>query len=218
MLKALIFDFDGLILDTETPEYLAWQDVYRRYGAELTISVWGQIVGGLHGSTFEPAGHLQELIGRDLDCDAIRAEVSRRSLETIHASPIRAGVESVIHSARRSGLTLAIASSSPHRWVDTHLKRLGLYDYFDHVLCGDDVERTKPAPDLYLLALERLRVSANAALVFEDSPNGAKAARAAKIECVVVKNPCTEHLPFEAGDHFLSSLEDFDLAKWIADG
>jgi HAD superfamily hydrolase (TIGR01509 family) len=215
MLTSLIFDFDGLILDTETPDFLAWGDIYRAHGQELTIQTWGQIIGGSHASDFEPEFHLQKLIGHDLDCASIRAEADRRSLEAIHRNPILPGVIELISSAKSIGLRLAIASSSPHSWVDAHLKRLGLFEHFDPIVCREDVQRTKPAPDLFLLALKKLNAGAAEAIVFEDSPNGAAAARAASIFCVVVKNPCTAQLPFSAGDHFAESLEHVDLTALL---
>jgi putative hydrolase of the HAD superfamily len=122
-----------------------------------------------------------------------------------------------LHEAKRFGLKLAIASSSPHSWVDTHAKRLGIFDYFDMVICADDVAagRTKPNPDLFLLALDQLRVRKDEAIVFEDSPNGVKAAKSAGIFVVAVPNPVTSLLSIENANLTLTSLTDLSLPELL---
>ncbi|HVF24844.1 MAG TPA: HAD-IA family hydrolase, partial [Anaerolineales bacterium] len=129
------------------------------------------------------------------------------------AQPVLPGVLETIHEAKRLGLKLAIASSSTHSWVDTHAKRLGIFDHFDSIICSDDVgaDRTKPFPDLYLMALDRLQIRNDEAVVFEDSPNGVTAARSAGIFVVAVPNPVTSLLKFEGEDLMLASLSDLYL-------
>jgi beta-phosphoglucomutase-like phosphatase (HAD superfamily) len=172
-IKALIFDFDGLILDTETPDYQVWQNIYREHGFELPHDEWGKIIGGYGISTFDAAEHLSFLSQGQLDSVSLRDRHRLESSALTLSQPILPGVMDYLSEARRLGLKLAIGSSSPHSWVDMHAKRLGIFGYFDQVLCADDVGigRTKPNPDLFLLALERLKVRANEAVVFEDSPN-----------------------------------------------
>src|SRR5215470_11879862 len=130
-LKALIFDFDGLILDTETPEYLAWQTIYREYGFELPQEEWGKIIGGYGLSDFDAAEHLAHLSQGQLDSASLRARHLSESLTRIHAQSVLPGVLDYIHEAKRLGLKLAIASSSKHNWVDTHAQRLGIFQYFN---------------------------------------------------------------------------------------
>jgi HAD superfamily hydrolase (TIGR01509 family) len=127
--------------------------------------------------------------------------------------PILPGVTDYLHEAKRLGLKLAIASSSPHAWVDGHAKRLGIFDYFDHVICSDDVGvgRTKPNPDLYLLALNQLQVQKNEAIIFEDSPNGVKAANRAGIFVVAVPNSITSLLVLDNADLIVQSLSELPL-------
>jgi HAD superfamily hydrolase (TIGR01509 family) len=217
MIKALIFDFDGLILDTETPEYQVWQNIYREHGFELPHEEWGKIIGGYGLSMFDAADHLSLLLQGQLDSASLRDRHRSESAELYLLQPILPGVMDYLHEARRLGLKLAIASSSPHSWVDTHAKRLGIFDDFDQVLCADDVGvgRTKPNPDLFLLALERLKVRANEAIVFEDSPNGIKAARAAGILAVAVPNAVTSLLSIENANLTLGSLADLSLADLL---
>jgi len=213
MIKALIFDFDGLILDTETPELLVWQKVYREHGQELTARTWGQIVGGTAASSFEPASHLAALTGNNLDIEGLKARVRGESLAQIHRQPPLPGVRELIDDARQRGLKLAVASSSPHDWVDAHLARLGLLSSFDVIKAREDVPRTKPEPDLFLAALSGLDILPDQAVVLEDSPNGVRAAKRAGLFVVAVPNPVTESLLFEREDLRLSSLKEISLSE-----
>ncbi len=123
MIKALIFDFDGLILDTETPEVDVWQSIYREHGHEMPVHEWAKTIGGYGISTFDAAEHLSQLTG--LDPAPLRARYRAEADAIIHANPILPGVTDLITAAEQRGLRLAVASSSPHSWVDTHLARLG---------------------------------------------------------------------------------------------
>jgi HAD superfamily hydrolase (TIGR01509 family) len=212
MLKALIFDFDGLILDTETPEVLVWQSIYRDHGFELPADEWEKTVGGYGISNFDAAEHLSLLASGQLDAVSMRARYRKEADQIIHTSPVLPGVINMIEQAKENGLQLAIGSSSPHAWVDTHAKRLGIFHYFDHIVCADDVElgRTKPNPDIYLKALEKLGVQNNEAVVFEDSPNGVLAARRAGIFVVAIPNPLTAKIGV-SGDLTISSLTELSL-------
>jgi HAD superfamily hydrolase (TIGR01509 family) len=217
MLKALIFDFDGLVLDTETPEYLAWKGIYQEHGFELPHDEWGKIIGGYGAAHFDAAEHLSLLSQGRLDSASLRSRHKLESLAAIERESILPGVWNYIHEAKRLGLKLAIASSSPHSWVDAHAQRLGIFHYFDVVICNDDVSvgRTKPNPDLFLLALDQLQVQKNEAVVFEDSPNGIKAANRAGIFVVAVPNPVTSLLVIEGANLILSSLSDLPLSDLI---
>jgi HAD superfamily hydrolase (TIGR01509 family) len=218
MVKALIFDFDGLILDTETPDYQVWQAIYREHGFELPHEEWGKVIGGYGLSNFDAAAHLSFLTQGRLDSVSLRDRHHSESAALTLAQPILPGVMDYLRAAKRLGLRLAIASSSPHSWVDTHMKRLALFDYFEKVICQDDVAagRTKPNPDLFLSALDRLQVRKNEAIVFEDSPNGVTAARSAGIFVVAVPNPITSLLPFEGADLTLTSLADLSLPQLLS--
>lgn len=210
-LEALIFDFDGLILDTETPEVDVWQAIYREHGHELPVEEWIKTIGGYGISTFNAATHLAGLTG--LDAAPLYARYRSESDVIIHASPILPGVTDLLADASARGLRLAIASSSPHSWVDPHLSRLGVAGRFDAVICSEDVApgRTKPNPDLFLLAVERLKVRKAAAVVFEDSPNGVRAARSAGIFVVAVPNPLTANLGLNGANLTVKSLAEVRL-------
>lgn len=216
-IKALILDFDGLILDTETSEVSVWKAIYAEHGLEFPAGRWAQIIGGWGISTFDAAEYLHELAHDSLDVDALRARHRDESMELVLHQSVREGVLDYLDEARNLGLLLAIASSSPHEWVDTHLARLGLADRFEKIVCADDVPpgRTKPHPDLYLKALNELSLRADEALVFEDSPNGVKAARAAGIFVVAVPNPTTSLLTINDADLKINSMGDLSLADLL---
>lgn len=217
--KALLFDFDGLILDTETSEFLVWQKIYREYGQEMLPETWGQVIGGYGISNFDGAVHLAELVGNGLEARELNARYRSESDALILQQPVLPGVVDYLDDACRLGLRLAVASSSPHSWVDTHLSRLGLADRFDVIICRDDVPpgRTKPHPDLFLKALEVLGLQADEAVVFEDSPNGVNAARAAGIPVVSIPNPITRLLKTEGATLTLNSLAQIPLQKLLND-
>ena len=215
-IKALIFDFDGLIIDTEMPDYASWQAVYAEYGQELPVAMWGQIVGGTGASDFDPHSYLEELSGQSLDREEVW--ISRRTayLDTVAEQPILPGVKNYLDGARERGFKLAVASSSPDNWVNGHLTRLCLIDYFDVIKTADDVARTKPDPELYLAALAALDVAAEETVVFEDSGNGVRAAKAAGIYTVAVPNGLTAQLTIEGADQRLNSLAELPLDELLA--
>ena len=212
MLEALIFDFNGLVLDTETPEVLVWQSIYREHGFELPVEEWEKTVGGFGLSNFDAAKHLALLSSGRLDSVSLRSQYRKEADAIIHASPVLPGVVSMIEEAKREGLKVAIGSSSPHSWVDAHVSRLGIMNYFDHIVCQDDVMpgRTKPHPDIFLKVLDQLAVKKDAAVIFEDSLNGVLAARRAGIFVVAVPNPLTAKMGV-TGDMTVPSLSGLSL-------
>lgn len=212
MIRALIFDFDGLILDTETPEYHAWRAIFREHGHDLPLEKWMAVVGSNTTTAgFDPIDYLMKLMGRPLDREAIQRDLTTRQMALIAAQPVQPGVEQQIEAARRRGLKLAVASSSPQRWVVDHLERLGLLAYFDAVRTADHVQHIKPAPDLFLAACEALEVQPAEAIAFEDSPNGVTAAKRAGLFVVAVPNPLTRHGDLSHADLILGSLAEMPL-------
>lgn len=215
MIRALIFDFDGLIVDTETPALRSWQEIFREYGQELTLDWWAQFVGrGESGGTAE---RLEQLVGRPLDPEALRAHRRARHVEMVEAQPILPGVEDRIAEAREMGIRLAVASSSPRRWVAGHLERLGLLRHFKAVRCRDDADvgALKPDPAVYLAAMRDLDVAAHEAIALEDSPRGVEAARRAGVFTVAVPNAVTRRMGDAGADLTLNSMADMTLAEMI---
>jgi len=213
LIRALIFDFDGLILDTEGPEFQSWQEIYRAQGADLTLSTYAVAIGTL--DAFDPYAELERQLGRPIDRETIREERRRRNVELLECEPIRPGVESYLHDARRFGFKLGVASSSPRHWVAGHLDRLGLISRFDCLRCSDDVARVKPEPELYLSALGALGVAPEQAVALEDSPNGILAAKRAGMFCVAVPNGLTRQLPLDRADFRIDSLAEMSLEQLL---
>lgn len=212
MIRALIFDFDGLILDTEEPIFRSWQELYRSYQLDLSLDSWADTIGRSEAEApFDPRQDLDQRLGYSLDWAMIGPHRRQRELDLIAAQPVMPGVEDYLKSARLQNLKIGLASSSDIHWVAGHLERLGLMSYFDCLRTSDDVVYTKPAPDLFLAALDCLNVSAQEALVFEDSPNGVAASRLAGIFCVAVPNRLTSRLDLGKANLRLNSLADQPL-------
>jgi HAD superfamily hydrolase (TIGR01509 family) len=210
MIRALIFDFDGLMLDTEMPEYQAWSEVYADYGQELTINAWGACIGSTY-DRFDPYGHIEQLTGTTIDREAVTSRIWQRHVELLEGHDLLPGVRAYLADAQRLGLELAIASSSLGRHVNGHLERLGIAEIFPVVVTRDKVAKPKPAPDLFTVAAKRVEVEPHESLAFEDSPHGIRAAHDAGMFCIAVPNEITRHLDVSLADIILESLADVSL-------
>ena len=214
--RALLFDFDGLILDTEVPIYEAWRENYAAHGHELALEDYVGCVGSdFH--RFDPKLHLETLSGQSIDWDHWDELRERRALEIVNSlTEPMSGVADRLQEANASGIPCAVASSSPRSWVEPHLERIGLRHHFELTRCVDDVSRPKPSPELFLSAAEGLGVKPEEALVFEDSLNGLMAATAANMRCVSVPNPVTAGLDFTGCKLQLESLAGRSLEEILA--
>jgi HAD superfamily hydrolase (TIGR01509 family) len=209
--RALIFDFDGLIIDTEVPVYRAWSEVYEQHGELLSLEFWAGIIGyGL--DRFDPMADLESRLGRPLDRESVQAARRLRQTQMTMALEILPGVLEWRREAAALGVRLGVASSSNRAWVTGHLERLGL-DGWDCVRTGDDVTVTKPAPDLYRSALECLGVAPASAVAVEDSGVGVLAAKAAGLYCVAVPSALTGGHDFAQADLVLGSLAEVPFAE-----
>ena len=177
MIDTLIFDFDGIIIDTETPDYLTWQEVYHSHGVQLERSLWSEFIGG--GDVFDAYQHLEKLTGSRIDREAIREQRRRRYLEIIESKPLLPGVMDYILEEKRLGLKLGVASSSSRDWVEGHLVGRDILRYFVSVKSADDVSNVKPDPELYLASVAHMGTQPENALAIEDSANGITAAKRA---------------------------------------
>lgn len=213
MIKALLFDFDGTLVDTESVEFRAWEQTFIEHDVKLALERYGVGVGTLEG--FDPLNELELLLGRKIDREGVDAKRRALELELLAAEVLRPGVHEYLEAARELGLRVAIVSSSSDDWIESNLSRLERSHGWECIVAANgDVARAKPAPTLYLEALERLGVAANEAIAFEDSANGALAAQRAGIFCVAVPNPVTAHLDVQ-GDLNLSSFEELPLARLL---
>jgi HAD superfamily hydrolase (TIGR01509 family) len=204
-IRGLIFDFDGLILDTETPEFEVWQEVFQVYGQNLPLSEW-QAALGASFAAFDPVNYLSAKLNLTLDHSAIHADHLKRSLERIYLKPAQPGIAETLQLARGQGLKLGIASSSPLRWVEPLLRHLNLFETFDQIICRDHVTKIKPDPELYLRCTAELGLTGAEVMIFEDSPNGIRAANAAGIFCVAIPNTLTRQLDISHADLILEQI------------
>jgi HAD superfamily hydrolase (TIGR01509 family) len=213
LIRAIVFDFDGLILDTEEPVYRSWLEVYQAHGEDLPFERWVQIVGSTTAG-FHPQHHLEERLGRPLPKEVLDRRIDRRT-EMVLAQKVLPGVVRHIEEAKAMGLKLGVASSSTNEWVRGHLARIGILDRFDCMRCRDDVANAKPEPDLYIAVLDCLGVLASEAIAIEDSPNGVLAAKRAGLRCVAIPNSITAGLDLGQADVQLASLADVTLAELL---
>ena len=207
----MILDFDGLIVDTETPIFDSWLEAYREHGHELTLDDWQHALG-THGG-FDPLENLVALLGGRLDREALLEKVKAKTAKGCDAQPLMPGVEKLLRDAKVLGLGRAVASSSSCGWVESWLRRHGIHDLFDAIVARDDVTKVKPDPELFLLAATRLGVPPGACVVFEDSPNGMRAALAAGMRCVAVPNALTATLARPEVDLVVGSLAERPLVE-----
>ncbi len=212
-LAGLLFDFDGLILDTETSEFLTVAESFADHDLEVSRDEWVKIIGTVDHPHWTEM--LETALGRPLTNREEVIETRRaRHHARISQETVRPGVVELATAAHDAGVKVAVASSSPLDWVLGHLTRLGIDGLFPVRATSDDVghERTKPHPDLFLLAAERLGVEPTDCVVFEDSEPGVTAANAAGCASVGVPAGMTAHFAFAHADLVVSSLADVDLA------
>ncbi len=216
MLAALLFDFDGLLYDSETSAYEVWRELYAEHGAEFPLTLWQREVMGRPpgASGFDPLAHLEELRAPGLDRDAVLQSRARRR-HALFPHELIDGAEQLIAKARRRGIATAIVSSNDRERVLEHLARAGHAPAFDVIVTADgDPVRGKPSPALYLEALDALGVAAADGVAFEDSPNGVASAKAAGLHVVAVPNALTRGAAgLERADETLRSLADFALPE-----
>jgi HAD superfamily hydrolase (TIGR01509 family) len=215
VIRALLFDFDGTLVDTESIDLRCWREVFDAHGVELPVDRFALRVGTLIGPN--ELDELDALLDAPCDRDAVTQARRGRELELLELEPLRPGVSAYLEEAHSRGIQVGIVSSSTHQWIDRNLRRLDLRDGWDAIVCADgDTERCKPSPALYLEALDALGLDAEDAIAIEDSPNGITAARAAGLYCVAVPNDVTSGLDLSHADVLIQSFEDVPLAELLA--
>jgi HAD superfamily hydrolase (TIGR01509 family) len=207
----VVFDFDGLMLDTEWTTYQTVDEVFRAHGEELSLELWTSFIG----TTDHPhwTDLLEAQLERPFDRDTWRARRAETGLARAMSLELLPGVGALIEQVDAAGIPLAVASSSSAEWVRGHLRHREL-DHLMHSVCtGDEVARTKPDPALYLLVCERLGVEPSHSVAIEDSPPGIAAARAAGMRAVAVPGRMTAHLDYGAADLVVASCEELGVAR-----
>lgn len=213
MIKGVIFDFDGLILDTETHEYEVLQEIFQENNSELPLDMWGEIIGTI--SDFNPFSYLEAQTKKQFNHEDLKKIKIERFTERLASEKARPGIEEYIETAKSLGLKVGLASSSNLQWVSTHLNNLGLFKKFECIKTADDVEKVKPDPTLYLEAAKGLGLKPEECLAFEDSANGALAAKKAGLKCVIIPNKVTQNLKFCEVEYRLTSMEEVKFEKLL---
>lgn len=201
--KAVFFDFDGVVLDTEWPIYITWKNLFQREGFDLPPEVYVKCIGS-DFETWSPEKHLEELSGKSFDWDTENAARQVEIVQSIEGTPAMPGAAELIQSL--AGSQSAVVSSSTHDWVDGWLDKLELTKYLNTIVCRGDAPKIKPAPDLYLEAAKQLGVNPADCLVIEDSMNGMISAHAAGMKVIIVPNRLTKVLDFSSADWQVKSL------------
>ena len=209
-LDTLVFDFDGIIIDTEVPTFTAWQEVFESYGQSVDRGLWSSIIGGGQ-KYFDTMAYLEGIVGPLPDREDVRRRKNERADKMIAESPVMPGVLDYIDDARRLGLKLAIASSSPRDWVEGLMGERGLLECFEAIVTRDDVAMVKPDPELYATAVARVGSGPASAFAIEDSFNGVTSAKRAGLLCVAVPNEMTRDMDFGQADIRLGSLAEMQL-------
>lgn len=212
MLKAVIFDFDGTILDTETPEYKIWTDIFQDYNQILPIEIWVKYIGTTWGS-FDPGNYLQELCNFEVNVKQIKSFAREKYFQILDVSPLRPGIEELISILINASIPIALASSSPLYWIKQHLEHRGLLEKFSFISTADEVKVVKPAPDIYIDLLNKMKMLPTDVITFEDSPNGIKAAKNAGIFSIAVPNDLTMHSNLSEANMIISSIKDISLSE-----
>jgi HAD superfamily hydrolase (TIGR01509 family) len=210
MIRALVFDFDGLIVDTETPLIDAYGDVYAAHGKPFDRDEFLHTVGHVD-FTFNP----WRAFGPDANEVALEAERHVHNRRRTLAQPLLPGVVALLDAARAAKLSLGIASNSSHEHVEGHLKRLGLHPHFEFFACRGDTPSPKPEPDLYKLVLNRFGLRGHEAIAFEDSRPGSLAAKRAGMHVVAVPNGSTAHHDFSHVHLKLKSLAELTFEQLV---
>ncbi len=205
MLKGIVFDFDGVIIDSEKARYDAWQSVYTIYGQTLPLEKWILNIGRASYVT-DPHVLLQSLTGLKLSYEELYQKAKEFEFKFAADIPALPGVIGVIDGAYAKDIPMAIASSSSRAWVEGHLKRLQIYNKFTTLVCREDTVTHKPSPEPYVTAVNRLGCRPEDAIAIEDSPLGIDAAISAGLKCIAVGCSITKELDLTKANLQLSSF------------
>lgn len=213
--RAILFDFDGTIWDSETASYQSWQATFADFGREFSMKTYSAMVGTIDGA--DPIAELEAELGHTVDRAAVEERRWSRKLALLGQLRPRPGIETYLHDARARGLARGIVSTSDADFIRRGLEHLELADEFDFVECANGDRRlAKPSPALYLAALERLELPAAYAIAIEDSANGVASAKAAGLFCLAVSNEITRSMDMSAADIVVDSLRRISLADLLA--
>jgi HAD superfamily hydrolase (TIGR01509 family) len=212
VITALLFDFDGVIVDTEVPTFQSWRETYAEYGVDLALADWLPAVGSGSSTSaaFDAVAHLELLTGTTVDREAVIAHRRQRKAELYAHAPLLPGVRERLAEAQERGLKTAIVTRNRDDRVRAHCEMVGLDHQWQALICAN-AEPTRDKAELYGHALAVLEVDAHQALAFEDSPSGVRAAKRARVLCAAVPNEITRGATFSEADFVLPSLAEQSL-------
>lgn len=207
--QAVIFDMDGLLVDTETCDWHAWRELHEAHGLELSLQEYCHDAG-LYGSWERRYAALAEQVGSTPDAlhEWRGARFQERVANSLHASP---ELVSLLDDLESQGIRRGIASSSDSDWVAYLLDGIGLRSRFETICTGHDVTHRKPAPDVYLLATSRLQVDPGRCVALEDSAHGIAAARTAGLRVVTIPNSVSRHQDLSLADARVDHFGDVSV-------
>lgn len=211
---AVIFDLDGTLIDTETPDYEASRRLYEAHGAALSPDEWASKTVGIRGSYRVTLVDLAELTGHSVH--ELEPQLRQFWQATLYEVKLMPGVHRLLAELTEAGYPLGLATASDRRWIKRWFTHFELDRYFAVTSSGVEVAHNKPAPDVYLQAAARLGVQPERCLVFEDSEVGVQAAKAAGMTVVAVPSHITKTLDFSLADRIINSL-DVVRAATLAD-
>jgi HAD superfamily hydrolase (TIGR01509 family) len=205
-IRAIIFDLDGLMVDSEPMAKQAWRTLLARYGHTLDVDTINAILGLRLADSSRLVRDRYQL---PLSAEKLAAEENKLFMasltETRSLTPMP-GLFRLLEAVDAHGLVRAVATSSGCHYASVALEMIGADDGFAAVVTGDSVRNGKPAPDIYLAAAEALSLPPSDCLALEDSPNGVLAAKAAGMRCAAVPNDMTADLDLSAADWIFQSL------------
>ncbi|WP_088840589.1 HAD family phosphatase [Listeria sp. ILCC797] len=211
MLKAVIMDFDGVIVDTEVIWYEIFQEWFKKeLDYDVSVEEFLICVGANDQAFFQKLANEKNIT---VNQEVFAKETSALFLERSKALPAKEGVVAFIEAVKEYGLKLALATSSKRAKPTSHLTRLGLIDYFDVIVTAEDVERIKPAPDLFLEAARQLAVEPGEAVIIEDSKNGLIAGNQAGMPVIVVPNEVTKYSDLTPHYQIIDSLAQLHVGQ-----
>jgi HAD superfamily hydrolase (TIGR01509 family) len=212
-LQAIVFDFDGLIVDTEGPGFVSWSELYEKFGQKLTLDDWRHATGYVGG--FDPGLHLEKLLGHKLDWSVHAPSRETRNWELTLKQSTLPGIERLMVDARNRSIKIGVASNSGFGWVEEGLERLGLRHFIETIVTRDMVLNPKPAPDVYLKAVQTLRADPHYSVALEDSEPGSRAAKAAGMRVVAIPKQVSERQDLSVADLIVPSAEDLSIERLV---
>lgn len=216
MIKAIVFDFDGVCLDTESARYRSWNAIYSLYNCELPLDEWMKNIGRAKNIS-DPFELLEHCVGCRLNYTEVHDIHKKNEVEITNRMPFMPGFKERLMEAKALGISCAIASSSSHHWVDGHLKYRSIFHCFSTIICREDVEKHKPDPMPYTTALKKLGVQPEHAVAVEDSPLGVASARSAGMYVIAVPSPMTAAMDFSMAHRRVASLADISWGRLTDD-